>query len=81
MGKVPVVEYVEHLIQTCAGYRTPQAVLYSMDLTFRMVCGKLGLWKHQVRYDDLLSIPLSAFEWARSRARREVFPEGIPSEV
>lgn len=43
MGKVPVVEYVEHLIQTCAGYRTPQAVLYSMDLTFRMVCGKLGL--------------------------------------
>eukprot|EP00435_Cladocopium_sp_Y103_P051800 s1825_g16.t1 len=31
LGKVPVIEYVEHLIQSGAGYRTPQAVLYSMD--------------------------------------------------
>ena len=27
MGKVPVVDYVEHLVESGAGYRTPQAVL------------------------------------------------------
>ena len=31
VDKVPIVEYAEHLVQTGAGYRTPQAVLYSLD--------------------------------------------------